>query len=158
MLQLSFILFTHANSWCHFHPIISCFIKIQNGLPFWCRLTQVVLEIRPLNRCISVVVVQYNVTTLFTTLSNLFFVFSRLRLGDLHRWNHDWANSYQYIKYIHCTFYVLPCISFSFADAVHFLNSIVTCENKLEGDNKLTVMYVFVSCMSVVLPACFHCW
>jgi len=30
-------------------PIISCFIKIQNGLPFWCRLTQVVLEKRLLN-------------------------------------------------------------------------------------------------------------
>ena len=25
-------------------PIISCFSKIQNGLPFWCQLTQVVLE------------------------------------------------------------------------------------------------------------------
>jgi len=25
-------------------PIISCISKIQNGLPFWCRLTQVVLE------------------------------------------------------------------------------------------------------------------
>jgi len=25
-------------------PIISYFIKIQNGLPFWCRLTQVELE------------------------------------------------------------------------------------------------------------------
>ena len=31
--------------------IISCFIKILNGLPFWCRLTLVVLEERPLNRC-----------------------------------------------------------------------------------------------------------
>jgi len=29
--------------------IISCFITIQNGLPFWCRLTQVVSEKRPLN-------------------------------------------------------------------------------------------------------------
>ena len=28
-------------------PIISCFIKIQNGLSFCCRLTQVVLEKRP---------------------------------------------------------------------------------------------------------------
>jgi len=27
------------SSWCHFHPIISCFIKIQHGLPFWCLLT-----------------------------------------------------------------------------------------------------------------------
>ena len=27
-------------------PIISCFIKIQNGLPLWCWLTQVVLEKR----------------------------------------------------------------------------------------------------------------
>jgi len=43
------------SSWCHCHLTISCFIKIQNSLPFWCRLTQVFLEKRPLNRC-SVVV------------------------------------------------------------------------------------------------------
>jgi len=34
----------HLVSWCHCQPIISCSGKIQNGLPFWCRLTQVVLE------------------------------------------------------------------------------------------------------------------
>ena len=27
------------SSWCHCHPIISCSSRIQNGLPFWCRLT-----------------------------------------------------------------------------------------------------------------------
>ena len=27
---------------CHCHPIISCLIKIHNGLPFLCQLTQVV--------------------------------------------------------------------------------------------------------------------
>jgi len=37
--------------WCHCHPIISCSSKIQNGLPFWCWLTQVVLEKRLLNGC-----------------------------------------------------------------------------------------------------------
>ena len=37
------------SSWCYCHPIISCSSKIQNGLPFWCRLTQVVLEKTPLN-------------------------------------------------------------------------------------------------------------
>jgi len=37
----------------HCHPIISCSSKIQNGLPFWCRLTQVVLEERLLNGCSS---------------------------------------------------------------------------------------------------------
>jgi len=26
---------------------------LQNGLPFWCRITQVVLEKRPLNGCSS---------------------------------------------------------------------------------------------------------
>jgi len=31
------------SSWCHYHPIISCSSKIQNGLPFWCRPTRVVL-------------------------------------------------------------------------------------------------------------------
>jgi len=31
-------------------PIISCFIKTQNGLPYWCWLIRVVLEKRLLNR------------------------------------------------------------------------------------------------------------
>ena len=43
------------SSWCHCYPIISCSSKIQNGLPFCCRLS---LEKRPLNRCSVVVVVQ----------------------------------------------------------------------------------------------------
>jgi len=43
------------SSWCHCRLIISCPSKIQNGLPFWCWLTEVVLEKRPLNGC-SVVV------------------------------------------------------------------------------------------------------
>jgi len=37
-------------------PIISCFSKIQNGLPFWRRLTQVILEKRPLKVCMYVCV------------------------------------------------------------------------------------------------------
>jgi len=41
------------SSWCHCHPIISCSSTIQNGLPVWYRLTQVVLEKRPLNGCSS---------------------------------------------------------------------------------------------------------
>jgi len=40
-------------SWCHCNPIISCSSKIQSCLPFWCWLTQVVLEKRPLNACSS---------------------------------------------------------------------------------------------------------
>ena len=28
------------SSWCHCHPMMSCSSKIQNGLPFWCRLTR----------------------------------------------------------------------------------------------------------------------
>ena len=42
------------SSWCHCHPVISCFIKIQNGLTFWFRLIQIILEKRPLNGCVSV--------------------------------------------------------------------------------------------------------
>ena len=37
------------SSWCHYHPIISCFIEIQNVLHFRCQFTHVVLEMRPLN-------------------------------------------------------------------------------------------------------------
>jgi len=39
------------SNWCHRHPIISCFIIIQNGLLFWYRLSQTVLEKRLLNGC-----------------------------------------------------------------------------------------------------------
>ena len=41
------------SSWCHCHPIVSCFSKIQNNLSFWCRPTQVVMEKRPLNELLS---------------------------------------------------------------------------------------------------------
>ena len=41
------------SSWCHCHPISSCCSQIQNGLPFWCWLTQVVLEKGTLNGCSS---------------------------------------------------------------------------------------------------------
>jgi len=41
------------SSWCHCQPIISCYSKIQNSLPFWCWLTQVVVENRSLNGCSS---------------------------------------------------------------------------------------------------------
>jgi len=34
---------------------VSCFSKIQIGLPFWYRLTRVVLDKGPLNRCVCVV-------------------------------------------------------------------------------------------------------
>jgi len=47
----------HMGSWCHCQPIISCSSKIQNGLPFWCWITQVVLEKRTLNGCSSRVVI-----------------------------------------------------------------------------------------------------
>ena len=38
-------------------PSSLCSSKIQNGLPFWCRLTRVVSEKRPLNGCSVVVVI-----------------------------------------------------------------------------------------------------
>jgi len=58
------------SSWCHCHPIVSCSSKIQNGLPFWCQLTQVVLEKRSLIGCSSSVVVIIIITTT-TTLESL---------------------------------------------------------------------------------------
>ena len=41
--------------WCHCHPVISCFGKIQNGLSFWYRPTQVVLGKKAVKRlCVCV--------------------------------------------------------------------------------------------------------
>ena len=51
------------SSWCHWHPKTPSYLasfKARLFLPFWYRLTQVVLEKRPLNSCsssISIVVV-----------------------------------------------------------------------------------------------------
>ena len=42
--------------WCHCHPIICCFINIQIGLPFWCWLTEVVLQKTPLNGSLSITI------------------------------------------------------------------------------------------------------
>jgi len=64
--------------WCHCHPIISCSSKIQNGLPFWCRLTHVVLEKRPLNGCSVVVVV-----ILWSWFSVVWVMRSHLTLHDV---------------------------------------------------------------------------
>ena len=82
------------SSWCHCHPIISCCSKIQNGLPFWCRLTQVVLEKRLLNGC-SVVVSRHlwtlNMATLLLKASrkeqcsvNRFLSAKRLSANAIH--------------------------------------------------------------------------
>ena len=54
-------------------------LKIQSGLPFWCRLIQVVLEKRPLNGCGSPVL-QLITRSCFTTLHyrmQVMFCFSR---------------------------------------------------------------------------------
>ena len=45
------------SSWCHFHPKTPSSLasfEFRQLLPFWYRLTQVVLEKRPLNRYVSV--------------------------------------------------------------------------------------------------------
>jgi len=40
-------------AWCSPYPLFSLAMPmIQIGLPFWCRLTEVVLEKRPLNSCL----------------------------------------------------------------------------------------------------------
>jgi len=53
------------SSWCHCHPIISCSSKIQNDLPFWCQLTQVVLENNHYMDAVAVVVLQWDNITFY---------------------------------------------------------------------------------------------
>ena len=69
-------------------PNISCSSKIENGLPFWCRFTQVVLEKRPLNGCSSSI---YFCVTVFLCMSNI-YVDSNLPLSC--------GNMYDVIQYI----------------------------------------------------------
>ena len=77
------------SSWCHCHPIISCFSKIQNGLPFWCRLTQVVLEKRPLNKrvclcvCVRVCVCDSYPLLHFPTFHHFYVYYVKLHLTKL---------------------------------------------------------------------------
>ena len=46
-------------SWCHCHSLSLAPVKSRLVLPFWYRLTQVVLEKRPLNGCVVVVLDLY---------------------------------------------------------------------------------------------------
>jgi len=48
-VQVTCILSTSSRCLCH--SVISVSVKVQNALSFWCRLTQVVLRKRPLNKC-----------------------------------------------------------------------------------------------------------
>ena len=45
---------------------VSCFTKIQNGLPFWHRLTRVVPDKEPLNGCVCVCIYIMSKATTYT--------------------------------------------------------------------------------------------
>ena len=60
------------SSWCYCHPNITCFIKTQNGLTFWCRLTQTVLKKRLLNGCLSVCLLSIQTHNLFVDTRHVF--------------------------------------------------------------------------------------
>jgi len=53
------------SSWCHCYPITFCSRKSQNCLPFWCWLTQLVLEKRLLNGCSSTLCSEKNIPFCF---------------------------------------------------------------------------------------------
>ena len=44
------------SSWCHYHSLSVASVKFRLVLPFWYRLTQVVPDKAPLNRCVYVCV------------------------------------------------------------------------------------------------------
>jgi len=60
------------SSWCYCHPNITCFIKTQNGLTFWCRLTQTVLKKKLLNGCLSVCLLSIKTHNLFVDTRHVF--------------------------------------------------------------------------------------
>jgi len=47
--------------------------KMENGLPFWCRLTQVVQEKRPLNECNTEIQEKHRNTPPYTYLHTTFY-------------------------------------------------------------------------------------
>ena len=56
---------------------VSCFSKIQIGLPFWYRLTRVVLDKGPLNGCVCVVSVVVTLVSVdFVPICDATMVFS----------------------------------------------------------------------------------
>ena len=69
------------SSWCHCHPIISCSSKIQNDLPFWCWLTQVIIGKRPLNGC-NVVVDDNNSFRFLLVYNKIFNFITKLKQSD----------------------------------------------------------------------------
>ena len=62
-------------SWCHCHSLSLAPVKSRLVLPFWYRLTQVVLEKRPLNGCCcccSCLLVEFSCSSVVNCYINLF--------------------------------------------------------------------------------------
>ena len=60
----------HMPSWCHCHSLSLAPVKSRLVLPFWYRLTRVVPDKRPLNRCVCVV--DINVRRVTVTKENIY--------------------------------------------------------------------------------------
>jgi len=81
-----------CSSWWLCHPISSCSSKIQNGLPFWSRLTRVVLEKSPLTGCsrLAAVVVVLRIQLLLLLLLQFYSHYTgQPALVSNHRLNID---------------------------------------------------------------------
>jgi len=89
------------SSWCHCLPINSCFSKMQNGLPFWCRLTHVVLEKRPFNVCVCVWLVD-NLFVIYVQ-TQCTFCINSWTLTDSQQWN-NWDFDVAVFMYMHSAY------------------------------------------------------
>jgi len=82
---------------CHCHPIISCFIKIQNVLPFWCWLTQVVLKKRLLTLPLPDIFLNSRHHRVFLVLCKIW----NWKYG--RHWQHDWQHHVDFSRQWHWT-------------------------------------------------------
>ena len=79
-------------SWCHCHSLSLASVKSKLVLPFWYRLTQVVLDKGPLNGCVCVYRI-LQVVTLLLLLSVLFIILINV-VYSLWHIVHSWLTSH----------------------------------------------------------------
>jgi len=73
-------------SWCHCHSLSLASVKSRLILPFWYRLTRVVLDKGPLNGCVCVCGITFNTSHVNAKLTDLEYGLSRADGNPLQAW------------------------------------------------------------------------
>ena len=87
-------------SWCHCHSLSLASVKSRLVLPFWYRLTRVVLEKGPLNGCVYVCQCTVDIRSGATCIYNSSFVHCLLEHSNSRFDSMRYAKPFEWIRFV----------------------------------------------------------